>query len=72
MAADFEIWYKVICNSCRAVNWVYSGYFPDPDLSKIDVDSFKCWKCSTEQKLVDDEFDMFRIEDGRKVTGLSE
>jgi len=37
------------------MNWVYSGYFPDPDMSKLDVVCFECWNCRNEQPLVEEE-----------------
>jgi hypothetical protein len=58
-----EIWYKINCE-CGAVNWVYDGYFPDPDLSKMDVDGYKCWKCHKEFPFSDEDVP-FNIEDGK-------
>jgi hypothetical protein len=49
-----EIWYKCECVYCGKVNWIYAGYFPDPDLSKMDIDGFSCWNCLYEQSLMEE------------------
>lgn len=39
----FEAWYKTICPHCGKTNWHCNGY--EADLSNVDVDSIKCWRC---------------------------
>ena len=63
-----EIWYKVVCE-CKAVNFVNAGYFPDPDLSKLDVDGYRCWNCKKEFSFVEGEESMY-IEEGKDNPGL--
>ena len=62
MSIEVEIYYKVICE-CKATNFVYGGYFTDPDLSKMDVDGFKCWNCKKVFSFID-EFEAEYPEDG--------
>lgn len=63
-----EIWYKISCPSCKCYNFVYGGYFPDPNMSKLDVDGFRCWQCKKEHMFFDDpDLDgLGIIEDGIK------
>jgi len=62
-----EIWYKIACSGCETINFVCAGYFPDPDLSKLDVDGFKCWNCGKEFSFIEDEEPMY-VEEGKPKT----
>lgn len=42
-----ETWLKIVCE-CGATNFVYIGYFPDSDASRLDVEGYKCWSCKKE------------------------
>lgn len=57
-AISGEIWFKIICpnDECKVTNFVYGGYFPDSDSSRIDADGFTCWGCKKEFKFYEDEF----------------
>jgi hypothetical protein len=60
-----KIWYKCTCGHCGKINWIYIGYFPNPDLSKIDVDSFSCFSCLYEQSLpgvIEEGFPSYTVE----------
>lgn len=46
-----EIWFVEKCPSCGSNNWIY-----DHDDGLFDVESYTCWKCQAEIKLVDGEF----------------
>ena len=52
---EITIWWRCKCRHCEATNWVYSGYFPDPDMSKMDPDGFECWRCGKETAFVVEE-----------------
>ena len=53
-----EVWFKTWCPECKVVNWVCDG---DPsDLTGVDIDAIKCWKCSQSWWLDEhNEFDLW-------------
>lgn len=47
-----EVWFKIWCPKCEKPNWVCDG---DPtDLTGVDIEAIKCWKCSHSWWLDDD------------------
>jgi transcription elongation factor Elf1 len=57
-----ETWYKDYCPKCNAMNWVCNGDVSD--LSGIDVDGIKCWKCGWQWQL-GEEGDLNNVPKGR-------
>lgn len=66
-----QVWYKIVCE-CGKTNYIHAEDLPydTSDLSKMDVDGYKCWSCHKEFSFFDDadSEDMMRIVDGRPVT----
>lgn len=63
-----NIYYEVDCD-CGELNYIYAGYFPDEDMSKLDVDGFVCWKCGKTQSM--DETEPQNVVDGKQtISGL--
>jgi len=52
---EFKVWYEIKCLNpeCNSINWIYTGYWPDPDLGKLDTDSFECWNCKEKFSLIE-------------------
>ena len=65
-----QVWYRVICE-CGKINFVHADdLLYDNDLSKLDVDGYKCWSCHKESSFFEemDPEDMMCIEYGKPVT----
>jgi hypothetical protein len=42
-ADDYEAWYTTHCPYCSTLNWHNNGN--EQDITTLDVDSVKCWRC---------------------------
>ena len=40
-----ESWYTEYCPKCNSKNWINNG--DESDITGIDIDTIKCWKCSS-------------------------
>lgn len=45
---DYETWYKIFCQNCDAINWVY-------DDTRNDTEGMKCHRCGFEDLWLEDE-----------------
>ena len=48
-----ETWYKSHCSKCNTINWISNG--DTSDLSGVDVEGYKCWKCGNIEYFGDEE-----------------
>jgi len=48
-----ETWYKSYCSKCDTINWICNG--DESDLSDVDIDGYKCWKCGNIEYFGDEE-----------------
>jgi len=68
MTKEYEVWFKYECPECKRTNWIYMSREPEVDLSKLDVDGFRCWSCGAETWLDEDkDFQEFMIDGAEKV-----
>ena len=58
-----ESWIKEWCVECKTINWICLGTI-DNDLSRVDLDAYKCRKCGAIDFFGDKELFEFEKECG--------
>lgn len=53
------MWFEQLCSHCKEKNWVNNGDLDD--LTKTDIEAFKCHNCGEKNQIGEDEgFDCIR------------